>query len=963
MTAASMDLSIIIPLYNLEDLLPRCLDSIVQQQSPLSIECIVIDDGSTDSSLDIAREYAQRYPFVHVYAQQNSGAGVARNKGLELAKGRYVCFVDSDDYLCNDSLLHFSGMVNSVEQPDVIIFDFYVEDVNQNKSRCHSITRSWLAGPALRDNIPRDTVFALCDYPELLLFCRRGAPWNKIYRRAFLREHNVRFATSRVAEDWLFFVLSLLTSASIKIIEKPLYVQFINRPGSQCTSVYGERRLTQIDVFDESLRIIDQLAPPPPIKNYLLLVMIGSVSFFGSRTPEPWHASFKNYLDYLVSLLPQGDLAQKLRDRLIDPQPNFKNPTATAYLKMLYKYLLKNDDEQRPLLSIILTVNRSHSVFLDQYFNFLNSQFECANICEVIIAHDAVADNIYVSSLASKKFTFEVSSFSVENDSSPYLESLRHAKGEYVCFMDPTILPEPESLQPLLLKAICNDADLLITQLDMPSRFLPEQAENEKTVWKKVIKAKFSKLSRDRQKCLLWTINESMWRNIYKRKLLIGILHNKFPENTFDSPLLLHWMAIDSAEHIVVVPQKKFSKYFSEKVDHRSDLIKNINEMQNTVPFLLKNYHDRFTKLAITYRLLRLLQAQALSDENAISERNVLLSLTPPIALTDLTTYKRLFHKKNGIGKTCRDYFVSHGLYNFANYQAVLKLKNNILDKLWSILKSTFKLLSPTYNLLLSQQRKLEDLKKDIDAMQERNHKLSNSIRWALSASVHHQRIFPRFKNLYSGRDVVLIATGPTLNRYQPIAGAVHIGVNRAFKADFIQLDYLFVQDFVSAQGYLNDLPSSPNASATIFYGLYEDSGRTTALIIPEDLTIKHGAVRYYCHPNRMLPPMLPLTLNIDREPLVDNGSVVSEAMQFVFYTNPKKIFLVGCDCSLDSHFNGDAQFVTDIQRRNKIMINTRNNVWEGIKRFSEIYYPDTEIISINPVGLKGIFKDYYYDV
>ena len=105
-----ISLSIIIPVYNVEQYLPRCLDSVLQQDIPYEeYEVIVVNDGSPDSSLAIAESYARRYPNVKVVTRQNGGLSAARNTGLEYAKGEYVWFVDTDDriasncirYLCN----------------------------------------------------------------------------------------------------------------------------------------------------------------------------------------------------------------------------------------------------------------------------------------------------------------------------------------------------------------------------------------------------------------------------------------------------------------------------------------------------------------------------------------------------------------------------------------------------------------------------------------------------------------------------------------------------------------------------------------------------------------------------------------------------------------------------------------------------------------------------------------------
>ena len=99
-------LSIIIPAYNAESYLRRCIDSIFKQEiNKNEFEVIIIDDGSQDKSYDIALAIASEHKNIFVYTQRNSGQAVARNIGLEKAKGKYVMFVDSDDYLIENTIL------------------------------------------------------------------------------------------------------------------------------------------------------------------------------------------------------------------------------------------------------------------------------------------------------------------------------------------------------------------------------------------------------------------------------------------------------------------------------------------------------------------------------------------------------------------------------------------------------------------------------------------------------------------------------------------------------------------------------------------------------------------------------------------------------------------------------------------------------------------------------------------
>lgn len=216
----------------------------------------------------------------------------------------------------------------------------------------------------------------------------------------------------------------------------------------------------------------------------------------------------------------------------------------------------------------------------------------------------------------------------------------------------------------------------------------------------------------------------------------------------------------------------------------------------------------------------------------------------------------------------------------------------------------------------------------------------------ANAISATHQKTFGKYKNCNEGKDVVLVATGPSLNNYIPIKNAIHVGVNKAIKFDKVKFDYLFFQDAAFPRNqYVKELNQY---SAHKFYGLLQDTIRHDWLVSETDNIIAN-ANRYYVISHWYYPP-LHFTYDIENEPLGCGGSVAFAAMQFILWTNPKKIYLVGCDCS-EGYFDNTQ---TDFPANHLI------DGWKKLKEFASIYYPETEIISINPVGLKGVFKDIY---
>lgn len=218
-----------------------------------------------------------------------------------------------------------------------------------------------------------------------------------------------------------------------------------------------------------------------------------------------------------------------------------------------------------------------------------------------------------------------------------------------------------------------------------------------------------------------------------------------------------------------------------------------------------------------------------------------------------------------------------------------------------------------------------------------------------------HKETFGEFKNKHNGQDIVLIATGPSLNKYKKIENTINIGVNKAIFNKDLKFDYYFTIDHAINEDYIEKLIEYKDTEK--FYGQLQPSHyglkelKTGKGIMPESLILKHNARKYFLYSKT---PTLPVYFNpdIDKTWLADGGSCIFSAAQFALFTNPKRIYLVGCDCSTGYFDDG---------KKSKIKLKkSLIKAWIEFRQFANTYYPDTEIISVNPVGLRGIFKDLY---
>ena len=234
------------------------------------------------------------------------------------------------------------------------------------------------------------------------------------------------------------------------------------------------------------------------------------------------------------------------------------------------------------------------------------------------------------------------------------------------------------------------------------------------------------------------------------------------------------------------------------------------------------------------------------------------------------------------------------------------------------------------------------------------NNDMERIVQRALSTMVMHQRTFVPFKGSASGRDVVIVAGGPSVSKFKPIADAVYIGVNRAYKFKEIDFDYLFWQDYAAVRGRetLEELRDYRKDKCVKFIGLICEDDWKDNLVFPESYALEMGALRY-----RAVEGSLErFAYDLSVQPLADCGSVVFSALQFALWLNPRKLYLVGCDCSHGGYFYKDGNAENKNSNTLEIDRVVQGYIW--FKKFAQRYYPETELVSINPVGLRGIFLD-----
>lgn len=215
-------LSIVIPVYNVQDFIGRCIESIDRQKiNTNSFEVLLVDDGSKDASPAICDELAEKYNYIRAIHKTNGGLSDARNVGLNAATGDYVVFLDSDDYLEDNSLSNLLNSINHYRDVDIIAVTTRRQEGEKEVIIQH---RSTL-----------DTIMTGCEYLKNEFAGRVFiTAWSSVYRRAFLLNNDLRFRVGVLHEDEDFTPRAFLKAKTVVNTSYPFYV-YIIRPNSITT--------------------------------------------------------------------------------------------------------------------------------------------------------------------------------------------------------------------------------------------------------------------------------------------------------------------------------------------------------------------------------------------------------------------------------------------------------------------------------------------------------------------------------------------------------------------------------------------------------------------------------------------------------------------------------------------------------------------------------------------------------
>ncbi len=258
MKKSKIKVSVIIPVYNVEKYLSKCLDSVIDQTLK-EIEIIVVNDGSTDCCFDIIKKYQKKDKRIIYLEQENQGQGSARNKGLKKASGEYITFVDSDDFIELNMLeLMYNQAIN--DESDMVICDYYRIKEEIKEKCCAFYTK----GNGVLENCILNT---------------SGPCW-KLIKRSLIIDNNLYFPEQIIYEDYAIVPIYVLFAEKVSYLDQALY-NYLIRSGSTMTQVFNSKFYDLLKATDLLYKRLEELGfPYYPEYEYFIIKNIFREAYF-----------------------------------------------------------------------------------------------------------------------------------------------------------------------------------------------------------------------------------------------------------------------------------------------------------------------------------------------------------------------------------------------------------------------------------------------------------------------------------------------------------------------------------------------------------------------------------------------------------------------------------------------------------------------------------------------------------
>lgn len=288
-----MKLSIIIPIYNIREYIVQCIESCICQEYISQYEIILVNDGTKDDSIDLALPYVHKYNNISIVQRKNGGLSAARNSGLKVAKGKYIWFVDGDDYLENGAIPKVLKAIDTY-QCDLFILG-YNSIINGKKINTTTFALA-------HEIINGHEEFLKCNFKFPMLV------WTHVYKTQFLRENSLVFYEGIIHEDLEFKFRSHYLATSIHEIHEPLYNYRLARENSIMFNMAknAQRSInSHNDIISKFLEDCQQMQIPQYVKKQYLsdlsLLALEQIYTQNNAIIRANKVKIKRYIAYLIT--------------------------------------------------------------------------------------------------------------------------------------------------------------------------------------------------------------------------------------------------------------------------------------------------------------------------------------------------------------------------------------------------------------------------------------------------------------------------------------------------------------------------------------------------------------------------------------------------------------------------------------------------------------------------------------
>lgn len=416
-------LSVIIPVYNVENYLNECLDSVTSQTLE-DMEIICIDDGSTDNSPDILKEYSKKDKRIKIITKENGGQATARNLGIKEAQGEYIAFVDSDDFIEPTMFekLYTKAKDNNLDivMCKIATYDNQTEEIKDNV---------WYYMLGVFRDFDKD-IFNHKDTREFT--CHIAVtPYNKIYKTTLLKENNILFPEGLIFEDEKFFYDTYLRAKRISIVDEFLYYYRINRKGSTVDTIKDN---DFSDIIPISKLIRETFKETNNYEDYKILLSNRFIHLQLARFTQTSQKYKKNFFNLLES-----DLEEVLADRTI--YDNLESDVKLRVDKIINSESLNEFEklDEDKVFSVVMACYNAEN-HLDETINSLLGQsFSFGSNIQLILVDDGSTDKTAEICLKyQNQYPDNIIYLHQENQGQGAARNfgLKYVKGKYINFLD-----------------------------------------------------------------------------------------------------------------------------------------------------------------------------------------------------------------------------------------------------------------------------------------------------------------------------------------------------------------------------------------------------------------------------------------------------------------------------------------------------------------------------------------------